>query len=113
MVSPGGGQDEDQGGEGALPAVGMDGESREVQVEDVIKTRVEEGALPVTGKVMYYNVELRSVRTIAGFGFISSGWFKDLFSGRVDWRIVKDIFLNGDLVLYEKQCSGKAKIQRG
>ena len=31
----------------------MDGESREVQVEDVIETRVEEGALPVTGKVMY------------------------------------------------------------
>ena len=39
----------------------MDGESREVQVEDVIKTRVEEGALPVTGKVMYCKVGLGSV----------------------------------------------------
>ena len=40
----------------------MDGESREVQVEDVIKTRVEEGAFLVTGKVMYGRSELGSAR---------------------------------------------------
>jgi len=30
----------------------------------------------------------------------------DLFTGRVDWLIVKDIFLVGDLVLYVKQWQG-------
>ena len=45
-------RDEGQDGEGGLSAVGMDGEFREVQVEDVIETRVEEGAFRITGKVM-------------------------------------------------------------
>ena len=39
----------------------MDGEFREVQWEDVIKTKVEEGAFRVTGKVMYCRVEVGSV----------------------------------------------------
>ena len=39
----------------------MDGEFREVQLEDVIETRVEEGAFRVTGKVMYCKVEVGSV----------------------------------------------------
>ena len=84
-------------------------------MEDVIKTRVEEGALPVTGKVMYCKVEMGSVRNDLLFGnmcmallqlqdllFLVSLMF-DLFSGRVDWRIVKDIFLNEDLALYVNQ----------
>ena len=46
----------------------MDGESREVQLEDVIKTRVEEGAFLVTGKVMYCRVEVGSVLNYLLFG---------------------------------------------
>ena len=46
----------------------MDGESREVQVEDVIKTRVEEGAFLVTGKVMYGRSELGSALNYLFFG---------------------------------------------
>ena len=40
----------------------MDGEFREVQLEDVIEIRVEEAAFRVTGKVMYCRVEVGSLR---------------------------------------------------
>ena len=39
-----------------------------MQVEDVVKTRVEEGALLVMGKVMYCRVELGSVLNYLLFG---------------------------------------------
>ena len=43
--------------------------------------------------------------TTAGLGFISSDFFNfGLFTGRVDWLVIWDIFFNGDLVLYGKQC---------
>ena len=53
-------------------------------MEDVIKTRVEEGAFLVTGKVMYGRSELEfALNNLLMF---------DIFTGGVDWLIVKDIF---------------------
>ena len=42
----------------------MDGEFREVQLEDVIEIRVEEADFRVTGKVMYCRVEVGSLLII-------------------------------------------------
>ena len=39
----------------------MDGEFREVQLEDVIEIRVEKAEFRVTGKVMYCRVEVGSL----------------------------------------------------
>ena len=39
----------------------MEREFREVQLEDVIETKVEEGAFCVTGKVMYCRIEVGSL----------------------------------------------------
>ena len=39
----------------------MDGEFREVQLEDVVEIRVEEAAFRVIGKVMYCRVEVGSL----------------------------------------------------
>ena len=46
----------------------MDGDFREVQLEDVVEIRVEEAAFRVTGKVMYCRVEVGSVLNYLLFG---------------------------------------------